>query len=165
MLKQHKKQPFDNRMKPPKELNSRRKRQDMFCRSETIEEINDNKRHNDDKTNVSTKVLMHPCHHSNFALQQSPNPKIILVPHPSPTSKPTPIDHSNLANHNKVRRRRTSDKHQQKIEKSEYFASTLVLNRSVFLIATCLIVFPTLFYPGKFPIASYIYEYLNNNPY
>ena len=165
MLKAHKKQPFDNRMKPPKELNSRRKRQDMFCRSETIEEINDNKRHNDDKTNVSTKVLMHPCHHSNFALQQSPNPKIILVPHPSPTSKPTPIDHSNLANHNKVRRRRTSDKHQQKIEKSEYFASTLVLNRSVFLIATCLIVFPTLFYPGKFPIASYPYECLNNNPY
>ena len=165
MLKPHKKQLFDNRMKPPKELNSRRKRQDMFCRSETIEEINDNKRHNDDKTNVSTKVLMHPCHHSNFALQQSPNPKIILVPHSSPTSKPTPIDHSNLANHNKVRRRRTSDKHIQKIEKSEYFASTLVLNRSVFLIATCLIVFSTLFYPGKFPIASYIYEYLNNNPY
>ena len=146
-------------------INSTRKRPNVFRRSETIEKINDNKRHNDDKTNVSTKVLMHPCHHSNFALQQSPNPKIILVPHPSPTSKPTPIDHSNLANHNKARRRRTSDKHQQKIEKSEYFASTLVLNRSVFLIATCLIVFPTLFYPGKFPIASYIYEYLNNNPY
>ena len=146
-------------------INSTRKRPNVFRRSETIEKINDNKRHNDDKTNVSTKVLMHPCHHSNFALQQSPNPKIILVPHPSPTSKPTPIDHSNLANHNKVRRRRTSDKHQQKIEKSEYFASTLVLNRSVFLIATCLIVFSTLFYPGKFPIASYIYEYLNNNPY
>ena len=146
-------------------INSTRKRPNVFRRSETIEKINDNKRHNDDKTNVSTKVLMHPCHHSNFALQQSPNPKIILVPHPSPTSKPTPIDHSNLANHNKARRRRTSDKHQQKIEKSEYFASTLVLNRSVFLIATCLIVFSTLFYPGKFPIASYIYEYLNNNPY
>ena len=146
-------------------INSTRKRPNVFKRSETIEKINDNKRHNDDKTNVSTKVLMHPCHHSNFALQQSPNPKIILVPHSSPTSKPTPIDHSNLANHNKVRRRRTSDKHIQKIEKSEYFASTLVLNRSVFLIATCLIVFSTLFYPGKFPIASYIYEYLNNNPY
>ena len=142
MLKPHKKQLFDNMMKPPKELNSRRKRQDMFCRSETIEEINDNKRHNDDKTNVSTKVLMQGCHHSNFALKQSPNPKIILVPL---LTSPTPIDQSNLAKQSNIRRT------QQKIEKSEYFASTLVLNRSVFLIATCLIVFSTLFYSGNPP--------------
>ena len=144
MLKPHKKQPFDNRMKPPKELNSRRKRQDVFCRSETIEEINDNKRHNDDKTNVSTKVLMQGCHHSNFALKQSPNPKIILVPL---LTSPTPIDHSNLAKHNKNLRRTQK----QKIEKREHYASTLVLNRSVFLIATCLIVFSTLFYSGNLP--------------
>ena len=126
------------KMKKIKDMNSTRKRQNIFPNKggETIEEIND-KRHNDDKT--STKVLMQGCHHSKFALQQSPNPKIILVP----LTSPTPIYHNNLAKHNN---RRT-----QKIEKSKHFASTLVLNRSVFLIATCLIVFTTLFYPGNSP--------------
>ena len=130
-------------MKNAKEMNSTRKRQNIYYRSETIKEINDNKIHNDDKTNVSTKVLMQGCHHSNFALQQSPNPKIILVPL---LTSPTPIDQSNLAKQSNIRRT------QQKIEKSEYFASTLVLNRSVFLITTCLIVFSTLFYPGNSPL-------------
>ena len=87
-------------------INSTRKRPNVFRRSETIEKINDNKRHNDDKTNVSTKVLMHPCHHSNFALQQSPNPKIILVPLTSSTA----IDHNNLANHCKTRRAQKTEK-------------------------------------------------------
>ena len=131
-------------MKKLKDMNSTRKRQNTLHRSKTINKIN-NKRHNDDKTNVSTKVLMQGCHHSNFALKQSPNPKIILVPL---LTSPTPIDHSNLAKHNinnNIRRRT------QKIKKSEYFAYTLVLNRSVFLIATCLIVFSTLFYSGNLP--------------
>jgi hypothetical protein len=146
-------------MKNIKNINPTRKRQNIFCKSsETIEEINDNKRHNDDKTNVSTKVLMQGFHHSNFALQQSPNPKIILVPL---LTSPTPIDHSNLAEHNKNLRRTQK----QKIEKREHYASTLVLNRSVFLIATCLIVFSTLFYPGNSPYFSYRYECLNDNPY
>ena len=126
-------------MKNKRDTNSARKRLNVSHKGEIIE-IND-KTLNDDKTNVSTKVLMQRCHHSNFALQQlSPNPKIMLVP----LTLPSPIHHNNLAEHHHHSRK-------QKIEKSKYFASTLVLNRSVFLIATCLIVFSTLFYPGKFP--------------
>ena len=135
-------------MKKLKDMNSTRKRQNTLHRSKTINKIN-NKRHNDDKTNVSTKVLMQGCHHSNFALQQSPNPKIILVPLTSSTA----IDHNNLANHCKTRRA-------QKIEKSKSFAPTLVLNRSVFLIATCLIVFTILFYPGNLFWSFDIYEWM-----
>ena len=125
-------------MKNKRDTNSARKRLNVSHKGEIIE-IND-KTLNDDKTNVSTEVLMQRCHHSNFALQQlSPNPKIMLVP----LTFPSPIHHNNLAEHHKSRK--------QKIEKSKYFASTLVLNRSVFLIATCLIVLSTLLYPGNIP--------------
>ena len=126
-------------MKNKRGSNSARKRSNVSHKGEIIE-IND-KTLNDDKTNVSTKVLMQRCHHSNFALQQlSPNPKIMLVP----LTLPSPIHHNNLAAEHQPNRK-------QKIEKSKYFASTLDLNRSVFLIATCLIVLTTLLYPGNIP--------------
>ena len=127
-------------MKNKRGTHSARKRSNVSYKGEIIE-IND-KTLNDDKTNVSTEVLMQRCHHSNFALQQlSPNPKIMLVP----LTLPSPIHHNNLAEHHHHSSRK------QKIEKSKYFASTLVLNRSVFLIATCLIVLSTLLYPGNIP--------------
>ena len=127
-------------MKNKRDTNSARKRLNVSHKGEIIE-IND-KTLNDDKTNVSTEVLMQRCHHSNFALQQlSPNPKIMLVP----LTLPSPIHHNNLAEQHHHSSRK------QKIEKSKYFASTLVLNRSVFLIATCLIVLSTLLYPGNIP--------------
>ena len=137
-------------MKNRRNTNSARKRLSLSRREGEIIEIND-KTLNDDKTNVSTKVLMQRCHHSNFALQQSPNPKIILVP----LTLPTPIHHNNLAEHNR----------KQKIEKSKYFASTLVLNRSVFLIATCLIVLSTLLYPGNIPRWLFLNAFDNNSCY